>query len=807
MNYTQLELERLKDVLQTGMLDTPYEKEFDELTRLASVICATPIAIISLIDDKRQWYKSKIGIDFSEVPINESICQYTIREDQLLEITNTTEHEYSKNSPHVLGQDGMRFYAGVPLKSQRGYNIGTVCVVDMIPKKLSNAQKEALAIIGLQAQRLIQIRSKNTDLGTELERLLEQQVAEKEEEVKRTKEAYNSLYIAMSKSSAMIEFTPQGKILTINQKYLNLSGFEEQDLLDKPHSVLVCDEDQEEARNFWELLQKGETKSGRMKRKRHDGSTFWVQASYNPILNSLGMVEKVIKVAQNITPEVEADLAMQKAKNMAEMLNSQKDSFIANMSHEIRTPINAILGFSELLYESEDRPEKKEYLESVLIAGNKLLLLVNDILDLSKIEAGVIRMDKSAYSVSELIKNVFNLFKLEVRKKGLEYTYSIDERIPQTVLGDKNRISQVLTNLLSNALKFTPKGAVKLEVLYENGGLLFSVTDTGIGIPVNSYDKIFGRFSQAEESTFRRFGGTGLGLNISKSLVEKMGGELSFKSEVGKGTQFFFSLPLVMAELDSANIIQKIEVSELNCKILLLEDNELNQRLILSIFMDSEVEIDVAENGMVGLELIEKNQYDLILMDVQMPLMDGYQTSRIIREKYNQEIPIIALTAHSMLAEKDKCLEAGMNDYLSKPFEKQALLQKIQYWMKQANPIPLQNNNPSHLNPKRKILSLDYLKEMAGNDLDFINEMVNMFKSQLNILPEEINQLLLNNQHQELQLKLHKLKSSFGMFQIQNNLLSQLENDLNSPENHTLIDQKIKDLYKLIQHILEELEN
>jgi len=701
------EIKRLQTLLSYNILDTPYEKDFDELAQLIALICDVPIAIISMIDDKRQWYKAKVGISMNEVPIEETFCKYTVVQDELLEISDALVDERVKNNPHVTAENGIRFYAGMPLKTESGYNIGTVCVVGDEPKKLTEKQRKALKLLTSQAMHLLETRKKNKNLGTELSSILGKKIAETQKKLQLKESENKSLMKAVKNSSGVVEFEPDGTIISINRNFEEISGYREDQLLGSHHKMLITPADYAENDRLWKSLNQGKYKTGRLRRIHKNGSEIYLQASYNPIQDIEGKVIKVVKISQDITKEIEAELSLQKAKEMAENLNEQKDNFIANVSHEIRTPIHAVLGFTDLLLENEADTHKINYLNAVKIAGDSLLFIVNDILDLSKMEAGLLQIDKDVFCIRDVMSRVFSILHLKAHQKKIEFEPKLSPEVPKLLIGDKNRLSQILINLLGNAIKFTSVGSVTLEVSVikdnsEKTILKFKVSDTGIGIPKDKLDTVFQRFLQAEENTSQKYGGTGLGLNISKQLIEKQDGSIEVKSEHGKGTDFIFNIPFEKpaGEAEVLNTEAEAVAGEYNTgRILVCEDSELNQRLVKALLKGKGLEVDIASNGEIAISFLKRNTYDLIFMDVQMPVKNGYETTEIIRNQLELSTPIVALTANFMAAERQKCRQVGMDDYLAKPFQKKQLFEKIEEWVtgKKNNVANLEANNSRQL--------------------------------------------------------------------------------------------------------------
>lgn len=374
------------------------------------------------------------------------------------------------------------------------------------------------------------------------------------------------------------------------------------------------------------------------------------------------------------------------AKEKAEESTKLKEAFLANMSHEIRTPMNAIIGFSDILSKSKLEEKEREYVKTIKLAGENLLTIINDILDISKIEAGMMTFEEHAFSVREIFKSLNVMLMGKAKEKNLELEFLCDDNVPKSLLGDPTRLIQIIINLTGNAIKFTQQGKVQVNVKIlknekSNTSLEFSVKDTGIGIPENKLDHIFERFRQAESHTTRKYGGTGLGLSIAKQLVELQGGKLSVKSELKVGSTFSFYISYKKSE----DAPQEPEITEkkynmedlIKLNILLVEDNQLNVKLILSLFSEYRLKVQVAENGSVCIEKLKENNFDIILMDMEMPVMNGYEAATIIRNVIKNNIPIIAMTAHAMAGEKERCLSLGMNDYISKPINAKMLFEKI----------------------------------------------------------------------------------------------------------------------------------
>jgi len=405
--------------------------------------------------------------------------------------------------------------------------------------------------------------------------------------------------------------------------------------------------------------------------------------SDNDLIHIISFLKQRIEQAKLL------ELELINAKDVAEKAAMAKSQFLSVMSHEIRTPMNAVIGFTHLLIHQDPKPEQVEFLNFLKFSAENLLVLINDILDFNKIEAGKIEFESVDFSVKDLISNIRLSLLQKANEKDIKIKLMLDQDLPNALIGDPVRLGQILTNLISNAVKFTNSGKVTITASLaghdsEHSTIDFEVADTGIGIMPDKLDYIFDSFSQASSDTTRKFGGSGLGLTITKRLLQLQGSDIYVKSEYGKGSVFTFSLAFKNSSKRINNILNSDDFYSLKSlkgtKLLIAEDNLINVILAKEFMKQWDVECDIAENGEIALKLVQTNNYDMVLMDLQMPEMDGYQTTTAIRElegeKY-KKLPILALTASAMLDIQDKAFTVGMNDYISKPFNPNELHRKI----------------------------------------------------------------------------------------------------------------------------------
>jgi PAS domain S-box-containing protein len=488
-----------------------------------------------------------------------------------------------------------------------------------------------------------------------------------------------------------------GRVEWTNNSFTEITGFSPAEMLDKdPWTLLQGPRTNAEmADHIRRQLANGQSVSAEILHYTKDGREYWASLRIEPVRNEAGEITNYISTQTNISERKAREHELRRAKDESESANRAKSQFLANMSHEIRTPLNGILGFTELLRRAgtgipED--ERQDYLQSIASSGRHLLTLINDILDISKIEAGHLRVDQMPCSPHHIISEVVSVMRVHAEEKGITLDYRWESAVPETIQSDPQRLKQLLINLVGNAIKFTEQGSVLVVVSLEAEPaapkLRLEVRDTGMGIAKDKLDVIFEPFAQADSSVTRKHGGTGLGLAISRRIVEALGGGLCVSSEVGRGS--VFTVTVAAGDLSDVKLLQEAperivgdvmqqdtldrNLSGLN--ILLVEDGDTNRKLIRVTLTRSGANVATAENGKIALHMAAAESFDLILMDMQMPVMDGYTAARILRDRGFTQ-PIIALTAHAMKGDREKCEAAGCSGYLSKPINMDELVRTV----------------------------------------------------------------------------------------------------------------------------------
>jgi PAS domain S-box-containing protein len=600
-----------------------------------------------------------------------------------------------------------------------------------------------------------------------------------------------------------------GKIRYHNSSVKDTLGYKTKSLVGKNLlDFLLPSSHQEFNSTFAKIKRKRYHKAAEFQFLCNDGSYKYLE------LNSINLkqnekIDGLILDCRDIT---------QRKKDAEELQRAQKakEQFLANISHEIRTPINGIAGMATLLGQRPNENDQAIYLSAIKSAADNLKVIINDILDLASIESGKLKFEKIGFNINDLLQSLIVTFNHQAQEKKISLSYELEEGASSIFLGDPVRLNQILTNLISNALKFTPSGYVKVKCGLikkekKNYYLKFEVTDSGIGIPKDKLATIFESFSQADTSVTRKYGGTGLGLTIVKQLVELQQGTVSVKSTVDKGSVFEFILPYQKGDLKASqqtgfSFGNTTHKKLTGAKILLVEDNDINRLYATSILKTWGCHVESAENGFVAVEKVKSFLFDIVLMDIQMPVMDGFEATKQIRllEKVKSQVPIIALTANASQKDIENCLAGGMDDCIAKPFTPEDLYRKLNQY---HNPIkkPVTELAKAEL---EEIADLTYLRTMSNNNQVFINEMISTFNESMPVSIAEINNSLVASDWESLRRSIHKIKPSITLMglHIAKAKATEIEELLLTKKPTEVLPQLVKEFCLLLNAALKNLK-
>lgn len=584
----------------------------------------------------------------------------------------------------------------------------------------------------------------------------------------------------------LVTINTEGKIMDMNQATANIIGLTRNEIIDSDFFNYFT-EPQKAREVYLEVFAKGFVADSPLTLRHVNGELTDVLFNGSIFKDDNGQVLGVVIVARDVTDQKRIVTELNNAKELAELANTiaqkatrkaedavkAKQQFLSNMSHEIRTPMNAIIGFTKVILKTELTPKQKEYLTAIKISGDALIVLINDILDLAKVDAGKMTFEQIPFKMESSIFAMLHLFETKIQEKNLKLNIEYDDSIPKVLLGDPVRLHQIILNLVSNAVKFTKKGVITVSVKLideddEKTKISFAVSDTGIGIEKSKLEKIFENFQQASSGTSRLYGGTGLGLSIVKQLTHAQGGVIHVESEVSKGSIFSFTLDFPKTTECTENDFEmpELDVALKNINVLVAEDIPLNQLLMKTILDDFGFECNIASNGKIAIEKLETEHFDVVLMDLQMPEMNGFEATEYIRTILKLDIPIIALTADVTTVDLAKCTAVGMNDYIAKPVDERVLYSKILSVVKKNKFSQDFSKNKEERNQKSKCTDLDYLNQRTKSNPDLMMEMISLYLEQTPPLVSAMKQSLKDKNWQKLYSAAHKMIPSFAIMGI-----------------------------------------
>ena len=594
----------------------------------------------------------------------------------------------------------------------------------------------------------------------------------KETELRLSREETKYRNMIANMKLGLVEMDLDKRVVFANQGFYNMSGYTAEEVIgDTIHKYMPSSEELKLVSAKQQLRREGTSDYYEIPIMNKAGEKRWWHVSAAPSYDERGQLVGSMGIILDITEQKRMEAELAKAKTHAELASKAKEAFLANMSHEIRTPLNAIIGMIRELSRDDLTAQQQSYLGHTDTAARHLLSIVNSILDLSKIEAGELELEDRDFSLEALVDNVHSILLIKATSKKLQMRCDVDPEIWPVHRGDSARIRQVLLNLLDNAIKFTPKGQVRLHIKVtgetdREQQLRLTVLDTGIGMDQAYQKKIFTKFSQADRSISRRFGGTGLGMPITREIVRLMGGNITVDSTKGRGTKFVIDFTLQKGDIEQLTVVAPANDRQLEgLRLLLVEDNAMNRFIAGKSLTHFGCIVEDAENGRVALELLRERQYDLILMDIQMPELDGMETTKIIRGELNLDVPIIAITANAFREDIDLYLQTGMNDYVTKPYEEAQLFEVINRYATVADPAPpltegdapTSGGDPTGLNDN---YDLEQLRSLSRGDESFVQNMVSVFLQQTTTALQELRSALDNKDYISLARTAHRIKPS-----------------------------------------------
>jgi PAS domain S-box-containing protein len=585
----------------------------------------------------------------------------------------------------------------------------------------------------------------------------------------------------------LLEVEPSGVIIDANESFCEMSGFSIEELFGKDGGEVLLDDFEKErmkVRNASRSEGEADVYELRVFNKKKE-TRYWL-VSAAPLLGDDGEVYGSIGIHWDITEMKQLEFELKGARYKAEESSKAKAMFLANMSHEIRTPLNGIVGMAEQLAQSQLDADQRYFIDIMRSASSTLLSIINDVLDISKIESGKFSIEITPFNLNETIRRTLSIFGEKAKQTNISLDIELMDDRGIMHLGDPHRLSQVLFNIVGNAMKFTQAGYVRVTSNLSRGEndicfVSFSIEDTGVGMDIAYLTKVFEAFTQEDASITRKFGGSGLGLSIARSIVHIMGGTIEIESEKGKGTRVNIRIPMrISNEKTKQDIVEMTDLQKSlkGLRILAVEDNELNRMVLQVILKKCEVVVSIAHNGQEAIKLIQEQEFDLVLMDVQMPIVDGLEATKYIREELKLTTPIIGLSANAMREEVEICKQAGMNDYLVKPYSERVLVEVMKKW----SPEVMATESTKDENEVAEELDLSVLKQYVGNDIGALRDVVTGY---LKHLPPQLDRLelaLVGSDVLALRHELHQLKASMEIIGVRPDGLSfaAISNELKS---------------------------
>lgn len=692
------EAQRLEALRALDILDTPEEPLYDELTTLAAQVCGTPIALVSLVDEHRQWFKSHIGLAARETGRVESFCAHAVTSRAPLIVPDVLADARFHDNPLVTGEPHIRSYAGVPLFTRSGHALGTLCVINQVAHGLSAAQIGSLKALARQVEVLLELRATRLELKR------------REHALSQFEELLGEAQ--MVSDSLLWDWDIRTGAMKYSRSYSELMGYPATD--DDQHFDLWVERTHpEDGASTWALINahlKGQTtKYEAQYRQRHaQGHWVWLHSRGRVIeRDEAGRAVRMVGVVTNIDRHKRIEQQLEQANaelgqqvRRAEALLRSKSQFLANVAHEIRTPLNSIVGAAQLALMAPHPEQQRQDVAMVNASAQALLELVNRVLDVSRLEAGALALERAPMSLHAMAQALQQQFGVQARQRGLTMRVTVTDNVPSSILGDSVRVQQILSNLLSNAFKFTEHGEVRLHMDAPPGEndrarvLVLTVADTGMGMSDEQMARLFTPFQQGDDSIARRFGGTGLGLYICRELLALMGGQLTVTSQPGQGSEFVARLPCEVGDASAApersapQPVSALTADALaqdlrdaasdmqGARVLVVDDNPMNRVVAQRFLRQAGLQPVAVESAHEAIQAVTQSRFDAVLMDLYMPDLNGDDATRRLRQM-GHALPIIAVSASATPEETRRCLEAGMNSFLAKPIDALAMLQEL----------------------------------------------------------------------------------------------------------------------------------